>query len=286
MINSGLVVIIGFLAVAICWLLFAAFKLRQKNEIILRQSNEIEAQFGLLEQRKNELDELFHQNKQIISVVSHDLKGPFNRIFALVHLMNLSAENFTPEQKEYLNKIHQVVSDGLGMIRNLLDNRRLEDKGIEFFNEKLNLVTLLGGLVKNYQTLAEKKGIQFHFNAPAHAIVVADKLYLTRVFENLLSNALKFTESGRQVFVDITDQSDGIRVAIRDEGPGISAEDQLKLYNKLQRLTARPTGGESSTGLGLWIVKTILEKMDGSIECQSSQLGTTFIVKLKKKLVS
>jgi signal transduction histidine kinase len=286
MINSGLVVIIGFLALAICWLLFAAFKLRQKNEIILRQSNEIEAQFGLLEQRKNELNELFHQNKQIISVVSHDLKGPFNRIFALVHLMNLSTENFTPDQKEYLNKIHQIVADGLGMIRNLLDNRRLEDKGIEFFNEKLNLVTLLGGLVKNYQMLAEKKGIQFHFNAPAQAILVADKLYLTRVFENLLSNALKFTESGRQVFVDITDQSDGIRAAIRDEGPGISAEDQSKLYHKLQRLTARPTGGESSTGLGLWIVKTILDKMDGSIECESSHEGTTFMVKLKKKLPS
>ncbi len=286
MINSGLVVIIGFLIMAICWLLFAAFKLRQKNEIILRQNKEIEAQFSLLEQRKNELDELFHQNKQIISVVSHDLKGPFNRIFALVHLMSLSSENFTPDQKEYLNRIHHVVADGLGMIRNLLDNRRLEEKGIDFFNEKLNLVTLLGALVKNYQMLAEKKGIRFHFNAPATAILFADKLYLTRVFENLLSNALKFTEPGRQVFVDIIDQGESIHAAIRDEGPGISAEDQLKLYNKLQRLTARPTGGESSTGLGLWIVKTILDKMEGTIECKSSHLGTTFIVKLKKKLVS
>jgi two-component system sensor histidine kinase/response regulator len=286
MINSGLVVIIGFLAVAICWLLFAAFKLRQKNEIILRQSKEIEAQFGLLEQRKNELDELFHQNKQIISVVSHDLKGPFNRIFALVHLMSLSAENFTPDQKEYLNKIHQVVADGLGMIRNLLDNRRLEDKGIEFFNEKLNLVTLLGSLVKNYQTLAEKKGIRIQFTAPPHAILLADKLYLTRVFENLLSNALKFTEPGRQIFVAITDEPESVQTTIRDEGPGISAEDQRKLYHKLQRLTARPTGGESSTGLGLWIVKTILDKMDGSIECESSHEGTTFMVKLKKKLPS
>lgn len=284
--NSSLVVIIGFLVVAICWLLFAALTLRQKNQIISRQTREIGAQLRLLEQRKGELDELFHQNKQIISVVSHDLKGPFNRIFALVHLLNLSAENFTPDQKEYLNKIHQVVADGLGMIRNLLDNRRLEDKGIEFFNEKLNMVTLLGGLVKNYQTLAEKKGIKFHFNTPAQAILVADKLYLTRVFENLLSNALKFTESGRQVFVDIIDQGESIRAAIRDEGPGISAEDQLKLYHKLQRLAARPTGGESSTGLGLWIVKAILDKMEGSIECESSHLGTTFIVILKKKLVS
>jgi signal transduction histidine kinase len=106
------------------------------------------------------------------------------------------------------------------------------------------------------------------------------------VFENLLSNALKFTEPGRQVFVDIIDQGESIRAAIRDEGPGISPEDKLKLYNKLQRLTARPTGGESSTGLGLWIVKTILDKIGGTIECESSHLGTTFSVILKKKLVS
>ncbi|MCX8491197.1 MAG: hypothetical protein ORN54_09030, partial [Cyclobacteriaceae bacterium] len=178
MINSSLVVIIGFLMVAICWLLVAAFKLRQKKEIISKQSKEIEAQFSLLEQRKNELDEIFHQHKQIISIVSHDLKEPLNRIFALVYLMGLSAENFTPDQKEYLNKIHQIVADGLGMVRNLLDNGRLEDKGIEFFNEKLNLVTLLGSLVKNYQTLAEKKGIRIQFTSPPHAILVADKLYL------------------------------------------------------------------------------------------------------------
>jgi signal transduction histidine kinase len=106
------------------------------------------------------------------------------------------------------------------------------------------------------------------------------------VFENLLSNAIKFTEPGRQVFVDITDQGESVCTAIRDEGPGFSAEDQSKLYHKLQRLTARPTGGESSTGLGLWIVKTILDKMDGSIECESSHEGTTFMVKLKKKLPS
>lgn len=284
MVSFGLIVVIGFVVAAICWLLFAALKLRQKNQIILRQSQEIEAQFSLLEQRKKELDELFYQNKQIISVVSHDLKGPFNRIFALVHLMNLSADSFSPDQREYLNKIHQIVADGLGMIRNLLDNRRLEDKGIDFVNDKLNLVTLLSALVKNYQALAEKKGIVFHFAAPAHAILVADKLYLTRVFENLLSNALKFTSPGKNVFIDVTDHPESVQTSVRDEGPGITADDQTKLYQKLQRLTARPTGGESSTGLGLWIVKTILDKMGGFIYCKSNEKGTTFTVVLPKKV--
>jgi signal transduction histidine kinase len=282
MINLGLVVVICFFAGAIFWLLFAAHKLRQKNDIISNQSREIQAQFSLLETRKKELDDLFYQNKQIIGVVSHDLKGPFNRIFALVHLISLSAENFTPDQQDYLNKIHQIVADGLGMIRNLLDNRQMEDKGIDFVNEKINLVSLLSSLVKNYQILAEKKGIAVHFTGPTHAILIADKLYLTRIFENLISNALKFTEPGRQVFVKVADHENTISISIRDQGLGISPEDQQKLYHKLQRLTARPTGGESSTGLGLWIVKTILDKMEGVIECESSKDGTTFTVNLKK----
>lgn len=259
--------------------------LRQKNRIILLQEKEIEKQFQELARQRKELEDLINQNKQMIGVVSHDLKGPFNRIFALVQLMSLSAETLSPDQHEYLDKIHQIVADGLGMVRNLLDNRRLEEKGIEFLNERLNLTTLLGSLVKNYHVLGAKKTVQFHFQAPTQAIVVADKLYLTRVFENLLSNALKFSQPNRNVFVFLEDNDHNVVISVRDEGPGISVKDQSKLYHKLQRLSARPTGGESSTGLGLWIVKTILEKMDGEIDCTSNEAGTTFAVTLKKKLV-
>lgn len=276
--------VVGLVALAIVSIVTFAI-LRQKNQIILQQEKEIEKQFQELARQRKELEDLINQNKQMIGVVSHDLKGPFNRIFALVQLMSLSAETLSPDQHEYLDKIHQIVADGLGMVRNLLDNRRLEEKGIDLLNERLNLATLLGSLVKNYSVLGAKKTVQFHFQAPALAIVMSDKLYLTRVFENLLSNALKFSQPNRNVFVSLEDNDHSVVVAVRDEGPGISVEDQSKLYHKLQRLSARPTGGESSTGLGLWIVKTILEKMDGEIDCVSSEAGTTFAVTLKKKLV-
>ena len=114
-------------------------RLIEKNKIIAAQKSEITQQLDVLKFKSQELADLFQEKQQIIGVVSHDLKGPFNRIFALVHLLSLSSENLTSDQVEYLGKIHQIVADGLGMMRNLLDNRRLEEKGVDLANEKINL---------------------------------------------------------------------------------------------------------------------------------------------------
>jgi signal transduction histidine kinase len=281
--TAALILLISSLLFATGWLLRARMKLKQKNLVISLQGKEIEKQLRELEQSSEQMKELVQEKQQIIGVVSHDLKGPFNRIFALVHLMNLSTENLTEDQIDYLNKIHQISADGLRMVRNLLDNRMMEDIGFDLAHEKINLATLLGSMIKNYQVLAEKKGIHFHFESPPQVILLSDKVYLTRAFENLISNALKFSRSGENVSVSITESAERIFVSIQDEGPGISEADQSKLYQKLQRLSARPTGGESSTGLGLWIVKTIIDKMEGSIECKSVEgKGTTFTITLNK----
>ncbi len=279
----AIVLLIGLLVTTIGWLWRSRTKLEEKNRIISSQQSEIEQQLLDLNTKSDEVGRLIHQNQQIVSVVSHDLKGPFNRIFALVQLLNLTSQNLTAEQREYLDKIHQIVADGLGMMRNLLDNRKLEEKGIELSHEKVNLSALLGSLVKNYEVLASKKNVSIQFNCKPNIWIQSDKGYLTRIFENLLSNALKFSESEKSIQVRAEEGENGVEVAVADEGPGISAEDQAKMYHKFQRLSARPTSGESSTGLGLWITKTVLDKMGGEIDCQSEVgSGTTFTVRLKK----
>lgn len=276
-------ILIGLLLVVIGLQVRAYLKLKQKNKLILVQSREIKRQIQEQEKRNKEVGDLVHEKQQLIGLVSHDLKGPFNRIFALIQLMELTNENLTEEQREYLGKIHQIVADGLSMIRNLLDNRRLEDQGIDHTPENLNLSYAVGSLVKNYRTLAVKKKIQIHFEPPAQAVVLADKMYLNRIFENLISNALKFSPEGKNIFVLIEEAGDKFLVKVKDEGPGITKEDQKNLYRKFQRLSARPTGGESSTGLGLSIVKALVEKMGSEIICESEEgMGTTFTVKLNK----
>lgn len=276
-------ILIGLLVVVILLQVRAYLKLKQKSKLILVQSREIKRQIQEQEKRNKEVGGLVHEKQQLIGLVSHDLKGPFNRIFALIQLMELTNDNLTEEQREYLGKIHQIVADGLSMIRNLLDNRRLEEQGIDQTPEQINLVLALGSLVKNYRALAVKKKIQIHFDPPTQAFVLADRMYLNRIFENLISNALKFSPEGKNIYISIEEKGDKYAIAVRDEGPGISREDQKNLYRKFQRLSARPTGGESSTGLGLSIVKTLIEKMGGEIYCQSEEgNGTTFTVKLEK----
>ncbi|MBP9926187.1 MAG: HAMP domain-containing histidine kinase [Cyclobacteriaceae bacterium] len=283
MYNTLNIVLIVLLLGVIILQVRAYLKLKQKNKLILVQSREIKRQILEQEKRNKQVGDLVHEKQQLIGLVSHDLKGPFNRIFALIQLMELSATNLTHEQQEYLGKIHQIVADGLGMIRNLLDNRRLEDQGIDFTLEPLNVSVLLGSLIKNYRTLAEKKKIQIHFDTPKQSLIIADKLYLYRIFENLISNALKFSPANKNIYISIKELENKIVVKIRDEGPGFTKEDLKQLYKKFQRLSARPTGGESSTGLGLSIVKALVEKMDGELICQSEEgSGATFIVKLER----
>lgn len=258
-------------------------KLKDQTKLIHIQSREIQKQLRELEEQNKVLNELNAEKQQVISVVSHDLKGPFNRIFALMQLITLSGDNLTEDQKEYLGKIHQIVADGLSMIRNLLDNRRLDEKGIELMPEKVNVSILISLLVKNYRILGEKKKIQVLLEAPGQINIVADKLYLTRAIENLISNALKFSPPESTIRVSVNEKQEWVEIGVKDEGPGISREDQKKLFQKYNRLSARPTGGESSTGLGLYIMKTIIDKMNGEIVCESEEgKGANFIVRLRK----
>jgi len=278
--------IFGALLVFLFLLIRAYRKSILQNKLILIQSQEIKKQNRELEHRNKLLQELNVEKQQIIGVVSHDLKGPFNRIFALMQLMSMSSENLTADQKEYLGKIHQIVADGLSMVRNLLDNRKLEDRGIDMRPESLNFSSVLNNLVKQYQSLAQKKNIIIDYQAPVVTPIHADKVYLTRIFENLLSNAIKFSPHEKKIYLMVVDAGSEIQITILDEGPGINAEDQQKLYQKFHRLTARPTGGESSTGLGLSIVKTMVEKMGGTIQYEGEEgKGAKFVVRLRKNLI-
>jgi len=279
------IVVFGLLLALVIYLISAYRKSMRQNKLILEQCKEIQKQNQELEHRNKLLQEFNIERQQIIGSVSHDLKGPFNRIFALIQLMSMSAENLNSEQKEYLGKIHQIVVDGLGMVRNLVDNRRLEDRGIDMRLEILNFGAVLSPLVKQYQSLAERKSILISYSAPATISIQADKLYITRIFENLLSNAIKFSPVKTIISVVVTDLEEEVEISIQDQGPGINSEDQKKLYNKFERLSARPTAGESSTGLGLSIIKTLIEKMQGRIRYEErAGMGATFVVNLRKKI--
>ena len=136
--------------------------------------------------------------------------------------------------------------------------------------------------------MAQGKQIALEFRAePESCVAEADKDATMQVLDNLLSNAIKFSPPGRPVVVSVlagTNGSSGqISVEVRDAGPGLSEEDQRKLYGKFVRLSAQPTAGESSNGLGLSIVKRLAEEMGGELTCRSKLgEGATFALTLRK----
>jgi signal transduction histidine kinase len=108
---------------------------------------------------------------------------------------------------------------------------------------------------------------------------LVDPSVLVQVLENLVSNAVKYSPPGKDIFVRLKKMPDAVRCEVQDEGPGLSAEDQKKLFGKFARLSAKPTGGEHATGLGLSIVKKMVEAMNGQVWCESEPgRGALFIV--------
>lgn len=276
-------VLISFSITVIILLIWMGIRSNVSKKFIHTQTRKVDELTQLQKDNEILIHELLFEKQQLLGVVSHDLKGPFNRVFALTQLLQNSSDNLQNEQKEYLGKMHGVITDGLAMIRNLMDYQKLEGKGIDLNPEKLNFASIVGVLVRNYKVLAERKNIELHLEMPLVMMVYADKYYVHRILDNLLSNALKFSSENKSVFIRAHDDGLWINVDVRDEGPGISEDDQAKLFTKFQTLSAIPTGGETATGLGLAVAKALADNMKAELSCISKLgQGSIFTLKIRK----
>jgi signal transduction histidine kinase len=128
---------------------------------------------------------------------------------------------------------------------------------------------------------AAKQQTFYQEPAVGSCTVAIDPILMVQVLENLLSNAVKYSPPGKSIFIRVKKEASAVRLEVEDQGPGLSAEDQKKLFGKFARLSAKPTGGENSTGLGLSIVKKMVEAMNGQVWCESQPgRGATFILML------
>jgi signal transduction histidine kinase len=144
--------------------------------------------------------------------------------------------------------------------------------------EEVDLDLLLQRGTAFYQRIAEKKGIQIYYTHPStSALAWTDRVIISAVLDNILSNAVKYTLQGKHIFVMVERSENRILCSVRDEGPGLSKEDQARLFERGVKLSPIPTANESSTGYGLAIAKELIEKVGGSVWCTSIKgKGSTF----------
>ena len=150
--------------------------------------------------------------------------------------------------------------------------------------ENFNLTIFIEHIEETMRPGAEKKNIKLHYENPGKEVyILSDKQMVHRICENLISNAIKYSPAGKNVWLSIADEGDAVEIKVKDEGVGISAEDLPHLFSRYSKLSSKPTDGEASTGLGLSIVKRIVEELNGRISCESIEgKGSLFTVVLKK----
>ena len=247
-------------------------KLKLKNKKITDQKNEIE--------RKNEdLHSLNEEKNNLIGIVAHDLKSPINQIQGLLSLIKMTSK-VDDESIKYLDMMERSSLRLNEMISKILDIEAIESKLLNLSLEKVNFSEVVKANIDRSVVDATRKQIQFHVSIAENVMVNADLSYIDQVIENLLSNAIKFSKTEKNIYINITSDDTAALCEIRDEGPGLSENDKKKLFKKYQKLSAIPTGNESSTGLGLSIVKKFVDAMNGEIWCVSEVgKGTSFFVK-------
>ncbi|MBB2148740.1 GAF domain-containing sensor histidine kinase [Pedobacter gandavensis] len=221
------------------------------------------------------------QHNQILNTTAHDLKNPLTTIPVRADLIKMKKDN--PEMVDTL--CDQIKIASLNMVRiidELLQVGSMESGKIHLLLIKVNVSFLVSNVVSMNQPLAERKGQMIHFSYEKDLYVNADEGKLTEIIDNLINNAIKYSAPGKHIFIRVKELAGMVLIEVEDQGLGLTQEDKGKLYQRFTRLSAQPTAGENSTGLGLSIVKVLVEAHDGTIRAESEgkDKGCKFIVEL------
>ncbi|MBD0401243.1 hybrid sensor histidine kinase/response regulator [Flammeovirga sp. EKP202] len=256
------------------------YSLQEANE---KLEEKVKSRTKALQVQNEELIELDGEKNHLIGIVAHDLKSPLSQIDGLIELMKFDMETFSSEQKEYISMIQDSIKKQEELITQILDLNALESQTSNLAIQPLDLSKLVKEGVERFELTAQKKEITIEVDAGENLHANVDETYFGQILQNLVSNAVKFSPKGKKINVFIQEEEDNLEVHIKDEGPGLNENDKKKLFGRFQKLSARPTGGEHSTGLGLSIVKKMVEDMNGTVSCESTYgEGADFIVAFKK----
>jgi signal transduction histidine kinase len=243
------------------------YRLRKQNIQLLE---DLAGKNRELEDSNKELLYLNNLKNKFLGIAAHDLRNPLTSIRGLSEI--LIGEAFGPltaEQEEYLTIINTTSDEMLSLVNDLLDVSVIESGKLELRTALGSLKDTLEERVKIITVIAERKGILIETNLAPVPDVVFDSNRISQVIDNLVSNAIKFSPANSTIHITLAEAGNGVRVSVRDEGPGIPREEQARLFGEFQRLSAQPTAGEKSTGLGLAIVKKIIDAHQGVLEVES-----------------
>jgi two-component system sensor histidine kinase/response regulator len=237
-----------------------------------------------LKTARDQLRQLAEDKDELLGVLAHDLKNYLGGMNLTAGLLCRQTARFQDERVTQLaENLLRTSAQSLAFVKEFLANAAA-DHGFAARPAPVNLAHAAAAAAQQHAEAARQKKINVRTEFPSEAVVVlADVSALGQVLDNLVSNALKFSPPGKSVYVSVRPLPQAAECVVRDEGPGFTAEDKARMFRRYGRLSARPTGGEPSTGLGLSIVRKLVLGMGGELTCDSHPgQGAAFSVRLPK----
>lgn len=294
---------IALLAFALALTAYIAYQNKRKAEAILKEKNTaLDAALKVAEEQRQVAEEASRIKTELLAIAAHDLKNPLQSVVGFAELASEELEKLRTAQTaepatlntiaQFLQRISSSVQRMSELVGSLLQAAILDRNELQLERHLTNLSELLLLTVSSLEAQAQRKSQTIVTLVQPNCFAEVDASRMREVFENLLSNAIKYSHNGQRITVecrrvstdlssDSADEAE-ILIAVRDEGQGLSEEDKWRAFGKFQRLSARPTAGESSTGLGLSIAKQLVELHGGTIwvESEGKGKGATFFVKV------
>lgn len=232
------------------------------------------------------LNESREYNKLItefLSNISHELKTPLNVIFTAVQLLGFYEKDVDYEkQDKYLKLIKQNCYRLMKLINNLLDTTKLDSGYLKLNLVNYNIVNLIEEITLSVTSYAESKGINIIFDTNVEEKIIAvDTDKIERIILNLLSNSIKFTNAGGNIFVNVKDCGENVYVHVKDTGVGIPSDKLESIFERFFQVDKTLKKNKEGTGIGLHLVKSFVEMHNGTVTIKSELgQGTEFIIKL------
>lgn len=220
------------------------------------------------------------QKTEFLQIASHDLRNPLNAILLLAGQLRSGSRE---EDKDSARQISAEAHDMMGMIEELIDAAALADGSLRLHSAPCDLARCVAEVVERNRPLAQAKSQEIRFQPPPSLPAVIDGARMKQAVDNLVSNAIKFSPVGKPISVAAFRRGGSARIEVTDNGPGLTEADKRALFQRYQRLTARPTAGEPSIGLGLFNARRLVERNGGTIgaESEGPGLGSCFWIELQ-----
>jgi signal transduction histidine kinase len=226
------------------------------------------------------VSELATQKDEFMRVASHDLRNPLQAIQGASELLELftERENSSPEMREFVGMIQDRAGAMQRIIEDFVDCQAMEDGQLKLHLQPTDLAEVVREVIAGHTATARAKDIALAFSPTESAPTAnVDRARIAQVLENLVGNAIKFAHTGTAVTVQLSQRDRRVRIEVVDGGPGLAPDDFAKLFTRYGRLSAQPTGGEISTGLGLAICKQLIEAHGGELGAvNNAGPGATF----------